>query len=104
MPGQELPRWCCVRGRSSQRGCGPGEALHWMCGSHALSSFKWDQEPWALLRPELTRCDLARTRAAVEEARKLGMPRTIVIQWALGWHEHESPHTGPWSWELMTGQ
>jgi hypothetical protein len=84
MPGQELPRCCCVRGRSSQRGCGPGEALDRMSGSHALSSFKWDQEPWALLHPELTPCELAGTRAAVEEVRKLGMPRTIVLQWALG--------------------
>lgn len=38
----------------------------------------------SFLHPELTPAELARTRAAAEAVGKLGMPRTIALQWALG--------------------
>ena len=58
------------------------------CALAVGESNRSGSEEWlafgSLLHPELTPCELARTRAAVEEVRKLGMPRTIVLQWALG--------------------
>lgn len=38
----------------------------------------------SLLHPELTPGELAHTRAAAEAVRKLGMPRTMALPWALG--------------------